>query len=294
MHSWATGSGKNTVGVLPDHYKTYPIQNVPVLTKLINFVNEYFSSNEIIQCEHDRTSVNHIELKIYFGKDVLSNIKIPRFGKPGIGDVNRRQMSEVRDHCDWTVSAVNSNSTGNVIGTLSVGATRLLQYRKMTGKKNVDGQVRHLPLSHGSFNLLFKVDEIPFKGPDAVTTARIKHRVIHAKRPEHGCDGNGITVGLVLRECNNLRAFYGPTTQTPYAIVPTDDELNTVNQPRKYTTRGNNGSAIKSTGTILEHAYSIIQQQGKLVRKFVQEELEPTIRQYVQSKESPFFTKNIS
>jgi hypothetical protein len=157
----------------------------------------------------------------------------------------------------------------------------------------LDGLVRHLPLSHG-FNLLFEMDEKPFKGPDGVTTARIKHRVIHTKRPEHGCcDGNGITVGLVLRECNNLRAFYGPTTQTPYAIVSMEDELHTVNQPREYTMRGNNGSSIKSKGTILEHAYSIIQQQATAVRKFVQEELEPTIRQYVQSKKTPF-SKNSS
>jgi hypothetical protein len=165
----------------------------------------------------------------------------------------------------------------------------------MSGRKLVDGLYRHLPLSHGSFNLLFKSDEKPFKCTDGVTNARIKHRVIHAKRPEHGCDGNGITVGLVLRQCNNIRAFYGPTTHTPYAIVSTDeDELSNVNQPRKYTTRGNNGTAIKSKGTIWEHANSIIQQQAAAVRKFVHEELEPAIRAYLQSKKTPFSKNSFS
>jgi hypothetical protein len=293
MHAWAKGSGNTTVGVLPSHYKTYPVEQVLVLTKLINFVNEYFSKNENYP-NVKKTTVNHIELKIYFGKDVLLGLKTPRFGKPGKGDSNRRPMSEVRDHCDWTISELNDDSTGNVIGTLSLGATRLVEYRKMKGKKTVDGIVRHVPLSHGSFNLLFKNDEITFHdATDSTATVRIKHRVIHSKRPELGCDGNGISVGLVLRSCNNIRAFHGPTTQTPYAIVSTDDELRTVNTQRIYTTRGNNGSSIKSKGTILEHANTIIRQQATGLRKFVQQELEPNIRQYLLSQNTPFSKKKV-
>jgi hypothetical protein len=292
MHAWAKGSGNTTVGVLPSHYKTYPMEQVSVLTKLVDFVNEYFSSNAE-NWNIKTTTVNHIELKIYFGKDVLLGLKLPRFGKPGVGDSNRRQMSTVRDHCDWTISELSDDLTGNVIGTLSLGATRLMEYRTMRGKKIVDGIFQQVPLSHGSFNLLFKEDEKTMQDTtDSITTTvRIKHRVIHTQNPELGCDGNGISVGIVLRSCNNIRAFHGPTTLTPYAIVTTEEELNHVNKPRIYTTRGNNGSSITSRGSLSEHANSIIIQQASGLRKFVQGELEPCIRHYLDSQTTPFSQK---
>jgi hypothetical protein len=233
-------------------------RQVPVVClrgQQLNWSDDYFHSGTTLRGKsrgfflavHSHLDTHHFDQSM---DNVATTIENPIITEslaaavPRRGDINRRQMSEVRDHCDWTISKLNDDLTGNVIETLSLGTTRLTAYRKMKGGK-VDGLVRHVPLSHGSFNLLFKQGKKIF--PDtiaSVTTVRIKHRVNlfygHATTLEHSMvQPHQPPMLLFPRKMNFILLAIQEYTQQEDIMVP----------PLNHTPAGNRATEICTTGT---------------------------------------------
>ena len=236
MTCYGSGSGSATVGTVPDMVKQYPIEYVPCLERLLDFLNKevMVNFNHCKTFEQYQKELNHIEMKIYLGGDIVQRDDVDfEFPKMPLHRAGDRPMSEVNWHCDYsTGSKDNSMAKDSYALSLSLGNPRWVCYRrqwineKASNKKgwtfvpqSTEGKHKFFfRMEHGSLNILDPRDE------DGKGNMRFKHKGKLSKNSETEVDGTGISVVLVCRSCPTERVFFGPPSNTPfYAVVDTDD-----------------------------------------------------------------------
>lgn len=226
MVSYGSYSGSVSVGTIPNMIKSYPVEVVPPLMNLLKVMNEIITCSSYCNpVSGEEKTLNHVELKIYLGKDIVTAKEVSMFRDMGGG--NQPPMKEVGWHCDFMAnSSFNSIVEDSYVTTLSIGEPRFLAYKKLEKKDNrwIDAQpikenTIYFPLCHGSLNILHFEDE------NGSGNIKFKHRGGLLRNYETKIDGKGISVAVVCRSCKEKSMFHGPKSERPYSLVVSDEEL---------------------------------------------------------------------
>ena len=288
---YGLNSATTTVGTVPDMVKCFPIQEVECLQRALNVMNELLHQHPHTNIEPwDQISFNHIEIKFYFGSDIVCQNEVVEELKHLSG--KDAPMREVGWHCDWVVGLPNSQQDGSYVFSLSLGEARTISYRqqeKIGGRWNdckpVEEYTSHHRLEHGSLNILDPKDE---SGAD---DTRFQHRGFFGRNTQTKVEGKGISVVIVFRSCppNNTVQVHGPKQKKPFVKVCTEQELVSFNQrqdgnPKRFM--GTNSNAKEDGGKYwYETCHKEALELSMDVKNWISKCLHPKLKQYLSSSE---------
>ena len=281
MVAYAVGSGVQTVGTMPTMVKSYPVELVPELVRLLKVVNQLIS--EGAKCfpdvGHEQLPLNHVEIKFYFGEDVITQESIIQFGDLGIKD---RPMRFVHWHCDWLDTDPNNSIDDNsVVVTLSIGDPGLLKYKllhKVDGKWVETEEIFPYLVDHGSLSRLDPRDE---NGKEGI---KFKHMATIDKDPqfpEFDMVGKGIRAAVVLRRSSKTADFWGPSSKTPFAKVVAGEDIKAFSLKKDGTPKAYNGPSGKQ-GMRFKDCQKATHKKASTVVDFTRETLLPNIRRALE------------
>ena len=286
---YGVGSAASTVGTVPDLIKSYPIEMVPCLKKLLDAMNTVLRKHlHTNSSQLQQEPFNHIELKVYFGPDIFCGDDVD--GSIQHLSSNDPPMREVGWHCDWSVGQVNSQMDKSYVFSLSLGEARTVTYRRQektrsggwTNCRPLSKHTFHHRLDHGSLNILDHEDE------DGEGGTRFQHRGFFGRNTETEVVGKGISAVLVFRTCppENLVQVNGPSSKKPFAKVCSEEELVRFNQrmdgkPKKFMGTGKRVD-VNDSVYWYNQCYNEINQHRTNITQWLSNTIQPKIVKYLQ------------
>ncbi len=193
----------------------HPTKNVKVrpfcekLKNIVALLTEEVKTRLIGKQGHYTLDFNHMEVKIYHGKDIYRDEN----GYPLLDD----EGQEIRDDCNKLVNFHNDlcfNDQGeqsqrdtangkHPIVTLTIGATRKLTFQHKWKKDSIwtNGETVDFNLAQGSIFCLLPTDEKPKK------VEKVLHKTQHMAK----FSNEGVSIALVFRSVTETSEFHKKT-----------------------------------------------------------------------------------